>query len=191
MPAIESDPCPGLTHRSSTVPASSTYRLPIFVPAAKAGFTDLRSAGRSAAIGAPPHSTTASEPRITMTSVSQTALLSFVPAFIVFSNASRDGACGLQLFDAVPPHAQFHQEGLRVLRGLRGARGLDRLVVELHRTSRQLHWSSAVGRLHFDDHVVRERLLIGGELNQALDRCPLAFHRLQVLTPVSKGLAAD
>ena len=54
-----------------------------------------------------------------------------------------------------------------------------------------LNGASAVGGLHFDDHVVRDGLLVAGEVDEALERRPLTLHRLQMLTPVLEGLAPD
>ena len=44
---------------------------------------------------------------------------------------------GLQFLDPVPVEPEFHQDSLGVLRGLRGAGGLERLVVELDRAADQ------------------------------------------------------
>src|ERR1043166_1102342 len=104
------------------------------VPWAKSDLTLARSAGRSAAIGAPPHSTPTPLPRITITSVSHTALLSFVPGFMLLSTpfaASGDGAGGFQLFDAVPLQTELHEEGLSMLRRLRRTRRFHWGVIEL------------------------------------------------------------
>src|SRR5882724_6854395 len=107
----------------------------MFVPPAKPGLSAPRSAGRSSAIGTPPHSTTAPLPRITMTSVSHTVLFSLVPGFMVTSG---DRAGRFQGFDTLPLQAQLHQEGLSMLGRLRRARGFDRFVIELHWAAHQL-----------------------------------------------------
>ena len=54
-----------------------------------------------------------------------------------------------------------------------------------------LNGVAAVGGLDLDDHVVGDRLLVVGEVDEALERRPLTLHRLQVLTPVLERLAAD
>ena len=45
--------------------------------------------------------------------------------------------------------------------------------------------------LDFDDHVVGDRLVVGDEVEEALERRPLTLHRPEVLTPVLEGLATD
>src|SRR3546814_9947205 len=77
-----------------------------------------------------------------------------------------------------------------MLRSLRRARGLEWLVIELHRAAHDLE-RLAVVAFEFDQHVVGERLLVGGEVLQALDRRPLTLHRLQMLPPVREWLGSD
>lgn len=57
-----------------------------------------------------------------------------------------------------------------MLGGLRGARGLKRFVVELHRPAHDTERLTAVGGLDLDDHVVGDGLLISGQVDQALER---------------------
>jgi hypothetical protein len=50
---------------------------------------------------------------------------------------------------------------------------------------------AAVAGFDLDDHVVGHGLLIGAQIDEALERRPLAPHGLEVLTPVLERLAAD
>jgi hypothetical protein len=45
-------------------------------------------------------------------------------------------------------------------------------VVELDRPADDLERLPAVARLDFNDHVVGDRLLVGGEVDEALERRP-------------------
>ena len=67
----------------------------------------------------------------------------------------------------------------------------QRLVIELHRAAHQLDRCAAVDGLDLEDHVVGERLLVGAQIEQALDRRPLALHGLQVLAPVVERLLGE
>src|SRR6516165_11253228 len=104
---------------------------------------------------------------------------------------SRDGSRFLEFGDAVPIHAELHQDDFGVLGGLWRAGGHQRLVIELDRSAHDAERLSAAGEFDFGDHVVGNRLLVIGQLNKALERCLLTFHRLQVLPPVLKGLAGE
>src|SRR5271155_6284137 len=97
---------------------------------------------------------------------------------------SRDSSRFLQFGDAVPAHADLHQHQLGVLRRLRSACGHQRFVVELNGTAHDFERRAAAGELDLDDHVVGDGLLVAGEVDETLERRPLAFHRLQVLPPV-------
>src|SRR3954471_23903838 len=102
-----------------------------------------------------------------------------------------DRAGVLELFDTVPIHPELHQHDFGVLGRLWRTRRLQRLVVELNWAADHLERLAPAGRLDLDDHVVGDRLLVAREVHEALERCPLAPHRLEVLAPVLEGLAAD
>ncbi|ABK73678.1 hypothetical protein MSMEG_0584 [Mycolicibacterium smegmatis MC2 155] len=104
---------------------------------------------------------------------------------------SGDRAHVLEFPDSVPVQPQLHEHHLGVLGGLRGARGLQRFMVELHGSAHHAERFAAVGRLDLDDHVVGDGLLVGRQVDQALERRPLSLHGLEVPAPVLERPAAD
>src|SRR3546814_2559188 len=98
--------------------------------------------------------------------------------------ASGDRALGLPFLDLVPLDTHFHKHDLGVLRGLGRAGGLERFAVPLDGAAHKLERLAAIGRLHLDYNVLRNGLVVGQEILEALDWSPLAAEGLEVLAPV-------
>src|SRR5580693_6901116 len=95
------------------------------------------------------------------------------------------------MLDPLPVEAELQQKCFRMFRGLRCARGLQRLVVELNGPTNHLEWWTAITRLNLADHIVGKRLLVLREVEKTLERRPLTLHRFEVLAPVRERLLCE
>src|SRR5262249_9645199 len=71
------------------------------------------------------------------------------------------------------------------------ARRFEGLTIELNWPADKLHRLATVGGTDLEQHVIGERLFVGREIEQTLDRRPLAGIGFQMLTPIFEGLCSE